>query len=206
MISFVATPKGCCTIYKRFRLVKGEVMELFQCREISSVVVFFFFKACDEVEGQRLNCLFQPGLVEEGKYWQSKSPDARCQSSFCFLCICTGMAAIWSSDATSSLKSCWHKLVCAGPQGDSQSWRTMPLLLMYVCVYVTHYAAESLSWYSRERLKQAWTPPSFHRRLMTPASSPVMKPSSAEPASTNSCRASSWERRRGEEEALKSMS
>lgn len=29
---------------------------------------------------------------------------------------------------------------------------------------------------------------------MTPASSAVMKPSSAEPASTNSCRASSWER------------
>ena len=55
-----------------------------------------------------------------------------------------------------------------------------------------HYAAESFSWYSRERPKQAWTPPSFQRRWITPASSPVMKPSSAEPARTNSCRASSW--------------
>ena len=63
-----------------------------------------------------------------------------------------------------------------------------------MCVCVTHYAAESLSWYSRERLKQACTPLSFHRRLMTPASSAVMKPSSADPASTNSCLASSCER------------
>lgn len=62
----------------------------------------------------------------------------------------------------------------------------------FLCVRAaTHYAAESLSWYSRERLKHACTPPSFHSRWMTPASSPVMKPSSAEPARTNSCRASS---------------
>lgn len=63
--------------------------------------------------------------------------------------------------------------------------------VQYVSVHPTYYAAESLSWYSRERLKQACTPPSFHSRWMTPASSPVMKPSSAEPANTNSCRASS---------------
>lgn len=63
---------------------------------------------------------------------------------------------------------------------------------LHISVQWTHYAAESLSWYSRERLKQAWTPPSFQSRWMTPASSPVMKPSSAEPASTNSCRASSY--------------
>lgn len=66
-----------------------------------------------------------------------------------------------------------------------------PLSPGCVSMRPTHYAAESLSWYSRERLKQARTPPSFHSRWMTPASSPVMKPSSAEPANTNSCRASS---------------
>lgn len=69
---------------------------------------------------------------------------------------------------------------------------TVPRYFLYVLVQPTHYAAESLSWYSRERLKQAWTPPSFHSRWMTPASSPVMKPSSADPASTNNWRASSY--------------
>lgn len=78
---------------------------------------------------------------------------------------------------------------------------TISTWLVWLCVCssvsVTHYAAESFSWYSRERLKQAWTPPSFQSLLMTPASSTVMKPSSAEPASTNSCRASSWRRNKG---------
>lgn len=82
---------------------------------------------------------------------------------------------------------------------DSRLWWTRRLLTWLLMCWTarTHYAAESLSWYSRERLKQAWTPLSFQSRLMTPASSAVMKPSSAEPASTNSCRASSWERSRG---------
>lgn len=56
----------------------------------------------------------------------------------------------------------------------------------------TYYAAESLSWYSRDLLKQACTPLSFHNLFITPASSAVMKPSSAAPASTKSWRASSW--------------
>lgn len=56
----------------------------------------------------------------------------------------------------------------------------------------TYYAAESLSWYSRDLLKHACTPLSFHNLFITPASSAVMKPSSAAPASTKSWRASSW--------------
>lgn len=57
---------------------------------------------------------------------------------------------------------------------------------------ITYYAAESLSWYSRDLLKQACTPLSFHSLFITPASSAVIKPSSAAPASTKSWRASSW--------------
>lgn len=63
----------------------------------------------------------------------------------------------------------------------------------------TYYAAESFSWYSRDLLKQACTPLSFHNLFMTPASSVVIKPSSAAPASTKSWRASSctFDRTRG---------
>ena len=57
---------------------------------------------------------------------------------------------------------------------------------------ITYYEAESLSWYSLDLLKQACTPPSRHNRLITPANSGVMTPSSALPAKTNNCRASSW--------------
>lgn len=57
---------------------------------------------------------------------------------------------------------------------------------------ITYYAAESLSWYSRDLLKQACTPLSFQSLFITPASSAVIKPSSAAPASTKSWRASSW--------------
>lgn len=58
-------------------------------------------------------------------------------------------------------------------------------------VWCPHYAAESLSWYSRDRLKQAWTPLSFHSLWITPASSSDITPSSAVLARANSCRASS---------------
>lgn len=110
-------------------------------------------------------------------------------------CVYSGNALIlgsWSSDVKDFVIA---RLFCR--------WLTAVVnpaiinVVAYVLDCVTHYAAESLSWYSRERLKQAWTPLSFQSRLMTPASSAVMKPSSAEPASTNSCRASSWERSRG---------
>lgn len=50
----------------------------------------------------------------------------------------------------------------------------------------TYYAAESLSWYSLDLLKQACTPLSFHSLLITPASSAVINPSSAAPANTKS--------------------
>lgn len=91
--------------------------------------------------------------------------------------------------------------VASGGERERKGWHHiqvqdqlfhLTLVAVHVSVCPAHYAAESFSWYSRERLKQAWTPPSFHSRWMTPASSPVMKPSSAEPARTNSCRASSW--------------
>lgn len=59
-------------------------------------------------------------------------------------------------------------------------------------VVATHYEAESFSWYSLERAKQACTPESFHSLWIIPDSSVVMNPSSTEPASTKSCRASSW--------------
>lgn len=112
-----------------------------------------------------------------------------CCSSF--LCVCSEIAVIldiWSTNVEDFvIKSCCHDLVWLTILANSANVTSL------LCKRVTHYAAESFSWYSRERLKQAWTPPSFHSRLMTPASSPVMKPSSAEPASTNSCRASSWE-------------
>lgn len=35
----------------------------------------------------------------------------------------------------------------------------------------THYLAESLSWYSRERLKHSWVPASAHKRFMAARSS-----------------------------------
>lgn len=56
----------------------------------------------------------------------------------------------------------------------------------------THYSAESLSWYSRDRLKQPWTPESFHSRFMMAASSGDRSPSSALPVTENSFLASSW--------------
>lgn len=56
---------------------------------------------------------------------------------------------------------------------------------------VSYYEAESFSWYSLDLLKQACTPASRHSRLITPASSAVITPSSALPANTNSWRASS---------------
>lgn len=55
-----------------------------------------------------------------------------------------------------------------------------------------HYAAESLSWYSRDRSKHAWTPLSAHSLRITPPSSADITPSSAELARANSWRASSW--------------
>lgn len=37
--------------------------------------------------------------------------------------------------------------------------------------YCTYYCAESLSWYSRARLKHSWMPESDHRRIMAESSS-----------------------------------
>lgn len=55
-----------------------------------------------------------------------------------------------------------------------------------------HYAAESLSWYSRDRAKQLWMPLSPHNRLITLASSSGRMPcSSAAADRANSCWASS---------------
>lgn len=56
-----------------------------------------------------------------------------------------------------------------------------------------HYAAESLSWYSRDRSKHVWTPTSFHSLWITAVSSGDITPSSAELARANSWRASSWQ-------------
>ena len=53
-----------------------------------------------------------------------------------------------------------------------------------------YYEAESLSWYSRERTKQAWTPSSAQSRWITAVSSVDITPSSVEPARENSWRAS----------------
>lgn len=58
-----------------------------------------------------------------------------------------------------------------------------------------HYAAESLSWYSRDRAKQVWTPPSLHRLRMALVSSADITPPSAELARENSWLASSWQQR-----------
>lgn len=55
----------------------------------------------------------------------------------------------------------------------------------------THYAAESLSWYSAALSKQACTPPSFHSFFMQSTSSGGMVPSSMESARLKSCRPSS---------------
>lgn len=55
----------------------------------------------------------------------------------------------------------------------------------------THYSAESLSWYSRDRLKQLWTPESFHNLFMMAANSGERSPSSALPVMENSFLASS---------------
>lgn len=38
-------------------------------------------------------------------------------------------------------------------------------------LYYTYYCAESLSWYSRARLKHSWIPESDHRRIMAESSS-----------------------------------
>lgn len=55
-----------------------------------------------------------------------------------------------------------------------------------------HYAAESLSWYSRDRAKQLWMPLSSHNRLITLARSSGKTPcSSAVADRANSCWASS---------------
>jgi len=43
----------------------------------------------------------------------------------------------------------------------------------------TYYSAESLSWYSRDRLKHSRTPPSLHNLFITAASSPLIGTSSA---------------------------
>ena len=62
----------------------------------------------------------------------------------------------------------------------------------------THYAAESLSWYSRERVKQPCTPLSAHSRWMTLDSSSGRMPcSSAAADRANSWRASSCRGRCG---------
>ena len=60
----------------------------------------------------------------------------------------------------------------------------------------TYYSAESLSWYSRARLKHSCTPGSFHKRFMIEASSADISPSSAVPASERNCRASSYQQSR----------
>lgn len=57
----------------------------------------------------------------------------------------------------------------------------------------TYYSAESLSWYSRARLKHSCTPESFHKRFIMDASSVDISPSSALPASERNCRASSYQ-------------
>jgi len=56
----------------------------------------------------------------------------------------------------------------------------------------THYSAESLSWYSRERRKQAWTPGSRQSRFMMAPNSMLRMMSSVLPATVNNCRASLW--------------
>lgn len=71
---------------------------------------------------------------------------------------------------------------------------------------ITYYEAESLSWYSLDLLKQACTPLSRHNRLITPANSGVMTPSSALPAKTNNCRASSWRKQLKERDRWFSIS
>lgn len=69
------------------------------------------------------------------------------------------------------------------------------LLFIFLSVHCfpssPYYAAESLSWYSRDRSKQAWTPLSFHNLRITPVSSADITPSSALLARANSWRASS---------------
>jgi len=40
-----------------------------------------------------------------------------------------------------------------------------------VCTRFTYYLAESLSWYSLDRLKHSWTPLSVHNRFIAASSS-----------------------------------
>ncbi|KAF6025063.1 hypothetical protein EB796_016640 [Bugula neritina] len=56
----------------------------------------------------------------------------------------------------------------------------------------THYAAESLSWYSLDLEKQCCTPGSFHSLFITEDKSMDISPSSALPARANNCLASSY--------------
>jgi len=54
----------------------------------------------------------------------------------------------------------------------------------------THYSAESFSWYSRDRWKHSWTPPSFHNLFITAARSELIGTSSAPLTTAKNCRAS----------------
>lgn len=105
----------------------------------------------------------------------------------------------WENPAqltTVSVRPLWKRFLSACSHGNpfwgpvfGLLWRTQKP------VTVSYYDAESLSWYSLDLLKQAWTPASLHNRLITPASSAVITPSSALPANTNSWRASSCKER-----------
>ena len=84
--------------------------------------------------------------------------------------------------------------------GDYKRRTTTDVFSVFISVTVrkqtrlwcTYYCAESLSWNSLERLKQAWTPLSAHIRFMQSPSSVVISPSSSELAREKSCLASSW--------------
>ena len=60
-------------------------------------------------------------------------------------------------------------------------------------LWSTHYSAESLSWYSRERRKHAWTPGSRQIRFMTAPNSALRTISSVLPATVNNCLASLYQ-------------
>lgn len=120
-MSFLQTKQGSCLVMMSLvsspRALSQYIKGSGWSTKSFSLHLFFSKCFCAEAQGQRLNNLSSYCSVEEGKYWQCKSPDRRTGTvAFCslsvvkgrdnlclvkcgssFLRVCSRIAVIWAS-------------------------------------------------------------------------------------------------------------